>query len=455
MEKPKPSVEGSVTLSREMNLLQITAIGLGAMIGAGIFILTGIAAGQAGPALILVFALNGIIAIIVGACYAELASAMPRAGGPYYWLKEAIGPRWGFFAGWMSWFANILACSLYALGFGTFAAKLLEGCCGSFLPASQPLSLVIAIIILLVFLFVNFRGADEAGWTEVVITGAKLAILFTFGLVGLTLVIGENNVSQAFTPFFPEGAVGVLSAMGLTFIAFEGYEIITRSAEEVENPEKNIPRAIFLSIGAAVILYLMIAVVVLGTTQAPQGEPVYLYLGRLGELGMVEATGQLLPYGQLVMLVAGLASTGSALNATLYSASRVSFAMGRGRDLPAFLARIAPLRRTPYLAIAATGVLSITMLLLLPIRDVAASTSLMFLLLFALVCYSLIRLRHKQPDLKRPFRLPLVPFLPWAGVVFCVGLSFALMDLSLSAWITASIWIVIGVVVNYRIPGEQ
>ena len=450
MEKSKSSVEGQATLSREMNLLQITAIGLGAMIGAGVFILTGIAAGQAGPALILVFALNGIIAIIIGACYAELASAMPRAGGPYYWLKVAIGPRWGFFAGWMSWFANILACSLYALGFGAFAAKLLDGCCGSFLPASQPLSLAIAIIIMLVFLFVNYRGADEAGWTEVVITGTKLAILFAFGLVGLTFVIGENNVSQALTPFFPEGAVGVLSAMGLTFIAFEGYEIITRSAEEVRNPEKNIPRAIFLSIGTAVILYLIIALVMLGTTQAPQGEPVHLYLGRLGELGMVETAGQLLPYGKLVMLVAGLASTGSALNATLYSASRVSFAMGRGQDLPTFLARIAPLRRTPHLAIAATGVLSITMLLLLPIREVAASTSLMFLLLFALVCYSLIRLRHKQPELKRPFRLPLVPFLPWVGVVSCVGLSFALMNLSLSAWITAGIWILIGIVVNHR-----
>lgn len=455
MEKPKPSVEGQVTLSREMNLLQITAIGIGAMIGAGIFILTGIAAGLAGPALILVFALNGIIAVIVGACYAELASAMPRAGGPYCWLKAAIGPRWGFFAGWMSWFANTLACSLYALGFGAFAAKLLEVCCGPFLLLHQHLSLGIAIIIMLVFLFVNYRGADEAGWTEVVITGTKLAILFAFGLFGLAIVIGKNNIMPAFTPFFPEGAVGVMSAMGLTFIAFEGYEIITRSAEEIKNPEKNIPRAIFLSIGTAVILYLMIAIVMLGTTQAPQGESVYLYLGRLGEHGMMEASGQLLPYGKLVMLVAGLASTGSALNATLYSASRVSFAMGRGQDLPIILARITPVRRTPHWAIATTGMLSMTMLLLLPIREVAASTSLMFLLLFALVCYSLIRLRHKQPDLKRSFRVPLVPLLPWVGVISCVVLSFALMNLSLSAWIAAGSWIVIGVVVNHSLSGKQ
>lgn len=455
MEEPKYSSDGQVTLAREMNLLQVTAIGIGAMIGAGIFILTGIAVGQAGPALILVFALNGIIALIVGACYAELASAMPRAGGPYYWLKVAFGSRWGFFAGWMSWFANTLACSLYALGFGVFAEKLLEVCCGPFLPVPQHISLDIAIIIMLVFLFVNYRGADEAGWSEVVITGTKLAIILAFGLFGLTVVIGANDISSPFVPFFPEGVMGVLSAMGLTFIAFEGYEIITRSAEEVKNPEKNIPRAIFLSIGTSVILYLMIAVVMLGTTQAPKGESVYLYLGRLGELGLVETTGQLLPHGKLMMLVAGLASTGSALNATIYSASRISFAMGRGRDLPTFLARITSVRRTPHLAIATTGVLSITMLLLLPIREVAASTSLMFLFLFALVCYSLIRLRHKQPDLKRPFRVPLVPFLPWIGVISCLVLSFALMDLSLSAWITVSIWIVIGVVVNYRMSGNQ
>jgi amino acid transporter len=442
--RPPSERNGPVALSRELGLLQVTMIGIGAMIGAGIFVLIGLAAGKAGPALILVFALNGVIAAIVGAHYAELSSALPRAGGPYYWLGEAIGPAWGFLAGWLSWFANATACSLYALGFGSFAVEL-------FRLAGTPLhrsgSTAIALGIALVLLAVNYRGARETGWTETVLTGLKLAILVCFSVFGVGVVLGREDLATAYTPFFPESAMGVFAAMGLIFIAFEGYEIITRSAEEVKNPSVNIPRAIFLCLGVSVTLYILLAFVLLGAVQPPQGQAIHEYLGTLGELGMAEAAAQVMPYGRVLLLTAGLASTASALNATIYSATRVSFAMGRGGGLPPVLGRIHPVRRTPYWATGASGLLIVAMIVALPIEEVAASASMMFLLVFVLVCYSVSALRKRRPELERPFRVPLVPYLSWIGVASGIGLSLALANLSAVAWLTALVWCAAGALI--------
>jgi len=441
-------------LRRDLGLLQVTMIGIGAMIGAGVFVLIGAAAGQAGPAVILALALNGVIALIVGAHYAELSAAMPRAGGPYYWLKESFGPGWGFLAGWLSWFANVCACALYALAFGSFLADLTRVAVGvSALDAAQ-LATPFAIGITLVFLWVNVRGVRDAGWTETALTGLKVSILVVFVAFGLGAVWGRADLAAAYTPFLPEHAASLFGAMGLIFIAFEGYEIITRSAEEVRQPEKTIPRAIFLSIGVSVTLYVAIAFVLFGGIATPTGESVSTYLGRLGELGMAEAAGQLMPYVRVALLVAGLASTASALNATVYAAARISFAMGRGGELPGELARLHPRHLTPHWATWVTGALIVIMVLTLPVHEVGASASLMFLLVFVLVCASVAWLRRTEPELPRPFRAPGVPYLSWVGVGSGVGLAVALLDLTPVAWATAGCWLVLGLVV-YHLPASM
>jgi len=425
-----------------MSVLGATALGLGAMIGAGVFVLTGMAAGEAGPALILAFALNGVIALIVGACYAELCTMMPKAGGAYIWVKSGLGLLPGFFAGWMSLFAHLIACSLYAAAFGSFAQTLLSNMSG-YQPSSI-LEPVISVGLLLSLLWINFRGAGSTGKLEILITGLQTAILLLIIAFGLNIVLGSDHNIAAFTPFFPEGLGGLLSAMGITFVAFEGYEIIVQSAEEVKKPGTAIPRAIFLSIIVALTIYILIAIVSLGAVKAPEGQKVYAYLGRLKELGLMKAAGQFVPHGENILLFTGLVSTASALNATIYSSSRVAFAMGRDDDLPSALGRTNSSTHTPYIAIAATGILMIIITIVLPIEDIAASTNIMFLLLFIIVCATVVRLRRLWPDRERLFRVPLSPWLPAMAIIAALVLSVWLLQISWLAWMVALSWLMLG-----------
>jgi APA family basic amino acid/polyamine antiporter len=439
---PEPSRR---PLARELGLVGAVALGLGAMVGAGVFVLSGMAAGAAGPALILAFALNGLIALVVGCCYAELVAMMPRTGGAYVWAKPGLGPRAGFFAGWISWFAQLVACSLYATAFGSFASTLVQSVSGA-TPAAWHAT-AISIAILLTLLWVNYHGAGDAGRLEIVVTGLKVAIILVVVSFGLLTIAGNPEPLAPFTPFFPEGASGLLGAMGLTFIAFEGYEVIVQAAEEVKRPSKTIPRAILVSICIAVALYLLVAIVMLGAVEAPPGQSLHHYFGRLGELGLIETAGQFVPGGRLMLLVAGLASTASALNATVYGSTRIAFAMGRGGDLPDGLGRVHPKRRTPHVAIAVSGALMLLVLLALPIRDIAAAADIMFLLVFSLVCATVIRLRKLWPNRERPFRVPLSPLLPGIGIAAGLTLSVGLFQLSVAAWVTAAAWLAIGLAV--------
>jgi uncharacterized hydrophobic protein (TIGR00271 family) len=435
-------VKNNITLSRDLNLLDITLIGIGAMIGAGIFVLTGIAAGLAGPALLVAFLLNGMVTAITAASYAELGSCFPEAGGSYLWVKEGIGGLTGFLSGWMSWFASAVACSVYALGFGAYLAELAINL-GLVGEAPQQLEKPFAVGIAILFAYINYRGAKETGRAGNLITIAKIVILGVFVAFGLTALSGKPNWPSHFAQFFPHGAGGVIAAMGLTFIAFEGYEIIVQSGEEVRNPKRNIPRAIFLSIGISLVIYLLVAFVALAAIDG-HGQPTWQYLGAAGETAMVEAARQLLPGGAALLIVGGLMSTMSALNATIYSSSRVSFAMGRDRVLPDALGAIHPQRHTPYRAVTISTVLIIGMAVALPIKDVAAAADVMFLLLFALVNTSAIMLRRKRPDLERGFYVPLMPALPILGIILLIGLAIYLFTISPGAWAAAAAWIGVG-----------
>jgi amino acid transporter len=437
--------EADSNLERSLGVPGLTALGVGAMIGAGVFVLTGMAAGRAGPALVVVFLFNGAIAMIVGACYAELATMMPRTGGAYIWAKPGLGPFYGFFAGWMSFFAQLIACSLYAAAFGTFAGELLAEITDTPPPAATARAATVGI--LLALLGFNIRGTGQTGRLEVLITGLKIVILLIVIILGLRLVLGKTEPTAAFSPFAPNGYAGIIAAMGITFVAFEGYEIIVQAGEEARDPGRTLPRAIFASILISVAAYVLVAVVMLGAVEAPAGRTVHGFLGELGELGLMRAAGQFVPYGKIVLLIAGLASTASALNATIYGSSRIVFAMARDGDLPATLDEVHAERRTPHLAIAAIGLPMVVMAVLLPIEDIAAGTNIMFLLVFVMVCATLIRLRNRWPDRERPFRVPLSPWLPALGILAGIVLSAWLLDVSRLAWLVAGGWLLLGGVI--------
>jgi amino acid transporter/nucleotide-binding universal stress UspA family protein len=438
-----------VRLSREMTLLDATLIGVGAMIGAGIFVLTGIAAGVAGPALIVAFALNGVVTLFTAMSYAELGSCYHDAGGGYRWTKEGL-PRWaGFLSGWMDWFAHAVACSVYALGFGAYFEYVLNEM-GYHVPhwAFLSPSKMLAVFVAIVFAYVNFRGASETGKVGNIVTGTKIVILLIFIVFGIEFVLHQPQwESSGFTPFMPNGWSGVVKAMGLTFIAFEGYEIIAQSSEEIKDPRRNIPRAVFYSLLIVIPIYLLVAFVALGGVHPPNGMTPWDYLGAQKETALVDVARHFFRGGALMILVAGLISTMSALNATVFSSSRMAFAMGRDRNFPGFFSRVHAKRNTPHWAIFLSVIIVIFMAISLPIEDVATASDVMFLLIFLLVNLALISLRKRKPDLDRGYFVPLFPYVSIAGIVCNFGLAVYMFTYSLKAWVVTGGWIVAGLLI--------
>ena len=441
-------------LARTLGLLDITMIGVGAMIGAGIFVLTGVAAGIAGPALILVFCFNGIIASLTALAYAELGSAMPQAGGGYVWCKESMPGPSGFVAGWMDWFAHTIAGSLYALGFAAYFALILESMGISLFGLGIELTIkLFAVLIIVVFVAINFKGASETGRTGVIVTFGKVIILAIFVGAGLWIMYNKTDYGLSnFSPFIPNGFGSIFIACGLTFITFEGYEIIAQAGEEVRNPKKNVPRATILAIIVVIPIYCFVAFATLGALTVESDTTPWQFLGKYGELGLVEAAKQFIPFGvgAFILIFGGLLSTMSALNATTYSSTRVAFAMSRDNFLPKKLARIHKTNQTPYVALLFSGTIMILMSVAIPLEDVASACSLMFLLLFILVNIAVILIRRNPQmfnHLKYGFRIPSVhniPFVPIIAIAANSCLAIFLFQYSPTAWFVTILWVLIG-----------
>jgi amino acid transporter/nucleotide-binding universal stress UspA family protein len=436
----------SVSLARTLSGFDATMIGVGAMIGAGIFVLTGIAAGVAGPALIVAFLINGIMTSFTAASYAELGSMFPNAGGGYLWIKQSLSPLLGFLSGWITWFGHSVACSLYALGFGYYTADLLErlGLAPTFVDTNV-LAVVFAVGITALFTLINLQGVSETGKVGNILTLSKIAILGVFVGFGLLSMARQGDWTFRFEPFFPTGLSGVVMAAGLTTIAFQGYEIIAQCGEEICEPSRNLPRATFAAIGVAVAIYLGVAFVALGAVEPSiPGMTSWEFLARFEETAIIEAARQLIPFGAFVMILGGLMSTMSALNATIYASSRVSFAMGRDRNLPTVFGQVHPARHTPQSAILISGSLVALIAVALPVTSVASAADIMFLLLFMMVNVTAIRMRRFQPDLERGFRIPLMPLIPILGIISQVTVIIFLFRLSPQAWYIGGLWLVSG-----------
>ena len=439
-------------LSRDLGLFEITMVGLAAMIGAGVFVLTGIAAGVAGPALIMAFALNGVVTLLTGMVYAELGSAIPGAGGGYLWVRQGLPGGSAFMSGWMDWFAHSVAGSLYALGFGAYVGLMFEELgIGYFGLSPDNFSKVAGVVIVLVFVYINYRGASETGAAGNLVTIGQNSIIALFIISGLWAIFKQPDSFQSFTPFAPSGMKGVLQAMGLTWIAFEGYEIIVQTGEEVKNPRRNIPRAIFISLVVVVPTYILIGIVAIGAVRPESADMAsWQWLGQHAELGLARAAEQFMPLGNILLLFGGLFSTTSALNATTYSSTRVSFAMGRDRNLPDVFASIHPRTRVPHMALFITGGLIISMVVGAPIEDVGAAASIMFLLLFLQVNLASITIRRKYGDkLAHGYMMPFFPWLPIIAVCTQLLLAMSMFSFSPLAVYIAVGYIALGMVIYY------
>jgi basic amino acid/polyamine antiporter, APA family len=280
------------------------------------------------------------------------------------------------------------------------------------------------------------------------VTITKVIILLIFSGFGIELILRSGDPFSVFRSFTPNGPSGVFKAMGLTFIAFQGFEVIAQSSEEIRNPRKNIPRAVFLSLVIVIPIYIVVGAVALAAVK-PGGMTAWDYLAAQKEIALVEVARTFFVGGGVMLLVGGLISTMSALNATIYSSSRVAFAMGRDRNFPALFGRVHPRRRTPHWGILVSLIIVVAMALSLPLEDVASAADIMFLLLFLLVNIAMIRLRSKRPDLDRGYKVPVFPALTIVGIVLLLFLAVYMLNYSVTAWIVTVAWIFLGLVV-YR-----
>ena len=449
MNKPKVTAE----LSRDLNLFHLSMMGLGMMIGAGVFLGIGNAIRIAGPGgVLLTFALNTLLALFTAMSYAELSSAIPRAGGAYNFARVGFGRGTSFLAGWMEWFASSVAGSMYAITFGIYIVRYLEQL-GALSWMAEPTMLVkpAAILISFFFLYINYRGASETGKAGAIMTMGQTLFLIAIGVVGVIVAVRDPSRLENFQPFLPFGWPRLFVTMGFTYVAFEGFEVIAQAGDEAIEPKKNLPKAMLYSVYIVGITYVAVAfatvVAVKAGSPGVTGEP-WQWIGSFQERGFGEAVARLIPYGNFLLTLAVIFASTSALNATVYSATRASYALGRDRMLPEIFARISKRRKTPWFALLATGLIVVVVATALPTMDVASSASMMFIFLFFLVNLSAIKIRLNMSDeLQYGYVTPLFPIIPLLAISVQVVLAAELRHMSLVALIVAPVWILTGILI--------
>ena len=441
------SEKSSPGLVRSLSLLDITMVGIAAMIAGSIFNLIGPAMHEAGPSLLIVFAFSGIISFFTALTYAELGSAFPEAGGGYRWVREGLPRPNAFISGWIAWFAHMIAGSLYAVSFGSFFGSLLANIGFSSRYGGIPLETIIAAIVVIIFTYVNYRGVSLTGKVGNILTFTQLAIIVSIIAAGIfAWGFVNHNWTVNFQNFIPKGFVGLMLGMGITFIAFEGYEIIVQTGEEVKNPKKNIPKAIFITLGVVTTIYIVFTFSFLvGLDPSKIGTEAWRFIGDHQELGISQAAQFLLPFGTIIVLAGGMVSTVAGLSATTFSSSRVSFAMGRQYNLPYIFSSIHSKYHTPHFAIIASGFIMLIMSSWLPVTQLAIAAGVLFLFLFTQVNWAGIQIRrlygHK---LDYGFKIPLFPIMPILGICAKVGLAVFLLIYDPLSWAIAIVWILIG-----------
>jgi len=434
-------------LVRSLSLLDITMVGIAAMIAGSIFNLIGPAMHEAGDALLIAFVFSGVISFFTALTYAELGSAFPEAGGGYRWVREGLPRPNAFISGWIAWFAHMIAGSLYAVSFGWFFGSLLANVGFSSQYGGIPLETIIAAIVVIIFTYVNYRGVSLTGKVGNILTFTQLAIIVSFIAAGIfAWGFVNHNWTVNFQNFIPKGFVGLMLGMGITYIAFEGYEIIVQTGEEVKNPKKNIPKAIFITLGIVTTIYIVFTFSFLvGLDPSKIGTEAWRFIGDHQELGIPQAAQFLLPFGTIIVLAGGMVSTVAGLSATTFSSSRVSFAMGRQYNLPYIFSSIHSKYHTPHFAIIASGFIMLIMASWLPVTQLAIAAGVLFLFLFTQVNWAGIQIRrlygHK---LDYGFKIPLFPILPIIGICAKVGLAVFLLIYYPLSWAIAIVWILIG-----------
>ena len=393
-------------LKRHMGLFHLTMYGVGLILGAGIYVLIGEAAGIAGDAIWISFALGSIVALFAGFSYAELSSIFPKAAAEYVFIKNAFKNNFfAFIIGWLTAITSIITAATVALGFGGYFAEFVD------------IPIIISAMGLLVILsIVNFIGIRESSWTNTIFTIIEASGLILIIIIGFTFSPESVNYLES-----PSGFSGIAIAFVLIFFAFIGFEDMANIAEEVRKPKKTIPRAIILSVLISGIIYILVSLAVVRVVNWEELSTSAAPIALVAERGLGSEAHVLLSS------IALFAITNTVL-ITLVAGSRMFYGMAREKVFPSVLGKIHFKTKTPWIAVIMILIISLTFTLVGDIVIVANITVFAIVITFAAVNLAVIALRYTEPDIKRKFRVPInigkFPILPLFGLGISIYMGF-------------------------------
>lgn len=432
-------------LKRDLKTFDLTMLGIGAIIGTGIFVLTGTGALTAGPGLVLSFVIAALACGFAALCYAEFAAMVPSSGSAYTYSYATLGEIVAFIIGWDLLLEYLLAVSTVSVGWSGYFQSLLAGfgihipyaltaAPGSTDQGGTYFNLPAFIIVILVTTLISL-GVRETKRVNNIMVVVKVSVVLLFILVAVFYVKPAN-----WTPFMPYGFKGVFSAAATVFFAFIGFDAIASSAEETVNPAKTLPKGILLSLGICTVLYVIVTGIMTGVVPyshfaAYVDHPVSAVLKVAGQ-----------------NWVSGIVDLGAILGMTtvmivmLYGQTRITFAMSRDGLVPPVFSKISKKHQTPFIATWIFGVIAAILGSLIPLAELAELVNIGTLSAFVLVSFSVMVLRKTQPDLPRAFRTPFVPVVPILAILFCLFLIFNLNPVT---WGRFVIWLVVGLAVYF------
>jgi APA family basic amino acid/polyamine antiporter len=429
-------------LRKTLTAWDLTAIGIGCIIGVGIFVLPGVQAAQhAGPGIILSFAIAAAACACTALCYAEFAAMIPVAGSAYTYGYATLGEIVAWIIGWDLILEYMVAAVLVSTGWSAYCVNLLATI-GLDLPRALTASPwdpspgwfnLPAVAIVLVITWLLVRGIKESSSVNMGIVILKLAVILFF------ILVTAGHVDPAkWRPFMPFGFGGVMTAAAIVFLAYVGFDAVSTTAEEARNPQRDLPVGIIASLLIATVLYMAVAAIMTGIVP-------YAELGVANPINLVLNTLHM-PWASALISVGAMAGITSVLLVLLMGQPRILFAMSRDGLLPQGLSRVHPRFKTPHRTTWMTGMIVAVAAAFTPITVSSELCSIGTLFAFVIVCTGVIVLRHTRRDIQRPFKAPWTPVLPGAGVLLCLYLMVSLPG---SAWVRFGVWLALGFVLFF------
>lgn len=427
-------------LKRNVGTFGASAVGIANIIGAGIFVLSGVATGIAGPAVIMSFAVAGLIAMMTALSAAELSSFIVETGASYAYTKRAFGRLWSFLVGWFKYFDYMVSAAAVSIGFAAYFTSLfgLDGVLPLLLTAiGMPAALCV----------LNIIGVKETT------TATSVMVLIKIFAIVFLLMVGGFYLSQHFTiehytPFFATGFGGMLNGAAIIFFVFIGFNTVTMMSEETKNPTRTIPRALMIAFAVTFVLYMCVAFLLVGVLDwhdaSKDAHP-------LGTIASIVSENQM--FFDFISFSA-LIATGSVVLSSILGGTRASFAMGRDRLLPHHFEKISSRFGTPYFSIIVGGIIITVFagIFYNNIDSIASIVNFGSLFTYLFVNLSVLKLRRKEPQTVRLFRVPLYPAIPIIGAVSCIGLMYFLSD---SAKLVSTLWAAVGLGLYFFVFRKQ